>query len=111
MTKVNAQECLLVCEESLSVCSITTPLDPFVVLALFLVTGAQTITESPNADDVTMKRLFTLAMNHYDDLLGSERHLAETLNEALKQQEREYTQLHQLIQTNPTTGCSCHRHQ
>ncbi|KAI8147180.1 hypothetical protein BJV82DRAFT_598083 [Fennellomyces sp. T-0311] len=81
-----AQECLIVCKESIQTDDTTTPLDPFVALGLFLSHGAQSLVGTPNSDDMTMKQLFKLAMDYYDSLLGSERHLIETLNEALEAQ-------------------------
>ncbi|KAI8141819.1 hypothetical protein BJV82DRAFT_617644 [Fennellomyces sp. T-0311] len=52
---------------------------------------------------MTMKQLFKLAMDYYDSLLGSERHLIETLNEALEAQSQEYQRLRTLVDSNVPT--------
>ncbi|KAI9482539.1 hypothetical protein BDB00DRAFT_933892 [Zychaea mexicana] len=83
--------------DSIQVCNTTTSPSPFVALGLFLIYDAQSLVDTRNNDGITVKRLFMLAMDHYNRLLGSERHLIETLNQTLETQNQEYQRIWKLV--------------
>ncbi|KAG1441064.1 hypothetical protein G6F56_011649 [Rhizopus delemar] len=81
----------------LSNCSIDVPLEPSVAFELFLTQQARSIISALCNDDPTIKLLYNLANEHYENIAGNQLHLVEVIGQMCDHQNSEYEKLLELI--------------
>lgn len=86
-----AADCLIMSKPSLSSLTTSQQSDPFAAFGLFL-TQTTPITELV-CNDPTMEHLKSLALDHYDSLIGNQVHLVDFVKELLNTQEKQYEHL------------------
>lgn len=95
-----AARCLILSEASLANCSTILPLDPFVALGFFLTQQFVSITSSPFYEDLIMKFLYDLALEHYGSVVGNEQHMAKVIKQVCDTQDCMNTRQLELIRNH-----------
>ncbi|KAG1135549.1 hypothetical protein G6F37_012518 [Rhizopus arrhizus] len=98
-----ASQCFILCQAGLSNYSIDVPLEPFVAFGLFLTQQARSIISAPCNDDPTIKLLYNLANEHYENITGNQLHLVEAIGQMCDYQNSEYEKLLELIDKVPAS--------
>ncbi|KAI8085619.1 hypothetical protein BDF21DRAFT_486737 [Thamnidium elegans] len=92
-----ASECFILCYSSIDKCILTKPLDPFVALGLFLIKGTASTNDMPWNDNETIKLLYSIAVEHYEDVVRNIPHLIDILQQVLDEKDHECDNMLKLL--------------
>ncbi|CAO0792749.1 unnamed protein product [Mucor circinelloides] len=92
-----ASECFILCRSSIDECTLTEPLNPLIAFGLFLTEGAASIIDMPWSGDKTVKLLYSIAVEHYEGVIGNTPHLIDILQRVLEERDRECVNMLKLL--------------